>query len=228
MSNIMMIVFTRSRLLAAILVVLRPFLSCKNSFYLRIDSLREKRCARVYGILRLPPGNRNGGPSTGTVNRRPKLTHRDGSRIPYVWRILESLAQEPTTRAKDRRSNGAPFRRTYTVPSRAVDGVMKAVPKMLVLSAALALWFTSKPVPPLSVFASPAKEKRQDGSAAIDAGRRAHEASDYAGAIQALLAAAANDPRNPEIDLLLAKSYYESQQPDAAITRAEKAVALNP
>ena len=109
-----------------------------------------------------------------------------------------------------------------------MNGEMKAVPKMLFLSAALALWFASKPVPPLSVFASPAKEKRQDGSAAIDAGRRAYEASDYTGAIQALLAAAANDPRNPEIDLLLAKSYYESQQPDAAITRAEKAVALNP
>ena len=65
---------------------------------------------------------------------------------------------------------------------------------MLVLPAALALWFTSKPAPPLSAFASPAKEKHQDGSAAVDAGRRAYEASDYTRAIQALLAAGAKPP----------------------------------
>src|SRR6202030_466568 len=56
----------------------------------------------------------------------------------------------------------------------------------------------------------------------------AYEASDYAKAAQLLQAAAAQDPRNGEILLLLAKTYYETQQHDAAIVSAEKAVALDP
>ncbi len=62
----------------------------------------------------------------------------------------------------------------------------------------------------------------------LEAGRRAFEASDYAKAIQALQAAAAKDPRNGDVHLLLAKSYLEMEQLDAAIRSAEKAVAIDP
>ena len=62
----------------------------------------------------------------------------------------------------------------------------------------------------------------------LHAAYEAYEASDYAKAAQLLQAAAAQDPRNGEILLLLAKTYYETQQHDAAIVSAEKAVALDP
>lgn len=62
----------------------------------------------------------------------------------------------------------------------------------------------------------------------FDAGRFAYEASDYVRAIQSLQAAAAKDPKNGDIELLLAKSYLELQEHDAAIRSAEKAVGLNP
>src|SRR5260370_10119226 len=62
----------------------------------------------------------------------------------------------------------------------------------------------------------------------LEAGRRAYEASDYAKAIQALQAAAAKDPQNGEVQLLLAKSYLELQEYDPAIKSAEKAVAIDP
>src|SRR5882672_3989249 len=62
----------------------------------------------------------------------------------------------------------------------------------------------------------------------LEAGRRAYEASDYAKAIQALQAAAAKDPQNAEIHLLLAKSYLEMEQRDAAVKSAERAVAIDP
>jgi len=56
----------------------------------------------------------------------------------------------------------------------------------------------------------------------------AYEAGDYTKAAQLLQAAAAQNPRDSEIQLFLAKTYYESQQHDAAITSAERAVALDP
>ena len=56
----------------------------------------------------------------------------------------------------------------------------------------------------------------------------AYEASDYGKAAQLLQAAAAQNPRDGEIQLFLTKTYYESQQHDAAIATAEKAVALDP
>jgi tetratricopeptide (TPR) repeat protein len=65
-------------------------------------------------------------------------------------------------------------------------------------------------------------------AASLEAGYQAYEASDYAKAAQLLKRAAEQNPRDPEIDLLLAKTYHESQQHDAAITSAEKAVALDP
>jgi tetratricopeptide (TPR) repeat protein len=62
----------------------------------------------------------------------------------------------------------------------------------------------------------------------LKAAHAAYDAGDYPKAAQLLLNAAALSPRDGEIDLLLAKTYYESQQHDAAIASAEKAVALDP
>jgi tetratricopeptide (TPR) repeat protein len=67
---------------------------------------------------------------------------------------------------------------------------------------------------------------RNDGS--LEEARRAYEASDYPKAIEVLQEAAARDPKNGDIQLLLAKSYLELQQHDAAIRSAEKAVELDP
>jgi tetratricopeptide (TPR) repeat protein len=63
---------------------------------------------------------------------------------------------------------------------------------------------------------------------ALEEGRRAYEASDFAEAIRLLQAAAARDPQNGDVQLLLAKSYLELQEHDAAIKSAEKAVAIAP
>ncbi|HEY2820966.1 MAG TPA: tetratricopeptide repeat protein [Candidatus Acidoferrum sp.] len=63
---------------------------------------------------------------------------------------------------------------------------------------------------------------------AIESARQAYEVSDYPKAVQLLQEAATKDPENPEIFLLLAKSYNELQQHDQAIASAEKAVALAP
>jgi tetratricopeptide (TPR) repeat protein len=76
-----------------------------------------------------------------------------------------------------------------------------------------------------TAFAATNKLKQD---ADLDAGRRAFEASDYAKAIQLLQAAGAKDPKNGDIELLLAKSYLELQERDAAIRSAEKAVGLDP
>ena len=62
----------------------------------------------------------------------------------------------------------------------------------------------------------------------LDEARRAFEASDYSKAIQLLQATAAKEPTNGDIQLLLAKSYLELQEHDAAIRSAEKAVSLDP
>ena len=62
----------------------------------------------------------------------------------------------------------------------------------------------------------------------VEAGRRAYEASDYAKAIQALQAAAARNPQNGDVQLLLTKSYMEMEQWDAAVKSAERGVAIDP
>ena len=64
--------------------------------------------------------------------------------------------------------------------------------------------------------------------ALLEAARRAYEASEYPKAVEVLQEAAAKDPKNGEIQLLLAKSYLELQQHDAAIRSAEKAVEIDP
>src|SRR5256886_8924994 len=66
---------------------------------------------------------------------------------------------------------------------------------------------------------------KQDAS--LEAGRYAYESSEYVKAVQALQAAAAKDPQNADVQLLLAKSYLELQQHDAAIKSAERAVAID-
>src|SRR5215467_5104923 len=75
-----------------------------------------------------------------------------------------------------------------------------------------------------ATFAAP--NVKQDAS--LDEARQAFEASEYTKAIQALQKAAAQEPNNGDIQLLLAKSYLELQEHDAAIRSAEKAVALDP
>jgi len=61
-----------------------------------------------------------------------------------------------------------------------------------------------------------------------EAARQAYEKSDYARAVQELQRAAAREPQNGEIQLLLTKSYIELQEYDAAISSAEKAIAIDP
>jgi len=61
-----------------------------------------------------------------------------------------------------------------------------------------------------------------------EAARQAYEKSDYSKAVQELLSAAAKEPQNGEIQLLLTKAYIELQEYDAAISSAEKAIAINP
>jgi tetratricopeptide (TPR) repeat protein len=63
---------------------------------------------------------------------------------------------------------------------------------------------------------------------AMEAGRRAYEKSDYPKAVQELRAAATQEPRNGEIQLLLTKSYLELGQNDAAIASAQRAVGIDP
>jgi tetratricopeptide (TPR) repeat protein len=64
--------------------------------------------------------------------------------------------------------------------------------------------------------------------APLEGAREAYESSNYERAVQILQAAAAKDSENAEVQLLLAMTYYELQQHDAAIAGAEKAVALEP
>jgi len=61
-----------------------------------------------------------------------------------------------------------------------------------------------------------------------EAARQAYEKSEYAKAVEELQAAAAREPQNGDIQLLLTKSYIELQEYDAAISSAEKAIAIDP
>src|SRR5580704_5561852 len=65
-------------------------------------------------------------------------------------------------------------------------------------------------------------------SDALEAARRAYESSDYSKAVLELQAAAEKETQNGEVQLLLTKSYLELQERDAAITSAERAVAIDP
>lgn len=61
-----------------------------------------------------------------------------------------------------------------------------------------------------------------------EAARQAYDASNYREAVQELQAAAAKDPKNGDVQLLLTKCYLELQEHDAAINSAERAVAIDP
>jgi|SRR5271157_1789299 len=62
----------------------------------------------------------------------------------------------------------------------------------------------------------------------LQAGRKAYERTDYEGAIAILNAAAANEPSNGEIQLLLTKAYLGAEQFNAAVKSGERAVTLDP
>lgn len=70
-----------------------------------------------------------------------------------------------------------------------------------------------------------AEVRRND---AFTAGLQAFEACEYSKAAELLRQAAENAPQNGDIHLLLAQTYYESEQRDAAVASAERAVALDP
>jgi tetratricopeptide (TPR) repeat protein len=61
-----------------------------------------------------------------------------------------------------------------------------------------------------------------------EAARQAYEVSDYRKAVLELQAAAAREPQNGDIQLLLTKCFLELQDHDAAIRSAEQAVAIDP
>ena len=63
---------------------------------------------------------------------------------------------------------------------------------------------------------------------ALDSAQQAYESSDYPKAVQLLQAAVEQNPRDAQVHLFLAKTYFELQQHDAAIASAERAVALDP
>jgi tetratricopeptide (TPR) repeat protein len=62
----------------------------------------------------------------------------------------------------------------------------------------------------------------------LDSARRAYEKGDYHKAIEILKSAAGKEPGNGDVQLLLTKSYLESDQYDNAVSSGEKAVAINP
>jgi tetratricopeptide (TPR) repeat protein len=62
----------------------------------------------------------------------------------------------------------------------------------------------------------------------LDAAKAAYEKGDYAKAISILQGEAAKDPQKGDVQVLLAKSYLETKQIDAAVSAAEKAVAIAP
>jgi tetratricopeptide (TPR) repeat protein len=63
---------------------------------------------------------------------------------------------------------------------------------------------------------------------ALESGRRAYDASQYSKAVEILQPAAVSDAQNGEIHLLLAKTYSELHEHDAAIASAERAVSADP
>jgi tetratricopeptide (TPR) repeat protein len=62
----------------------------------------------------------------------------------------------------------------------------------------------------------------------LDRAKAAFEKGEYAQATDILQSAAAGEPNNGDLYVLLARSYLELNQYDAAVNSAEKAVAINP
>lgn len=74
--------------------------------------------------------------------------------------------------------------------------------------------------------ADPAPDSRPDE--ALQTARQAYDAGEYDRATRILRQASSQNPGDAGLQLLLAKSYYEAQQQDAAIVAAERAVAIEP
>src|SRR3984893_18950337 len=106
-----------------------------------------------------------------------------------------------------------------STPMRATS-VAEVKPINIVLFAALLL------AAPLLSFRALADGMRREDN--LKAAKEAFDASDYSKAATLLQQAAAQNPRDAEIQFLLVKTYYESQQHDAAVASAEKAVAIDP
>ncbi len=85
-------------------------------------------------------------------------------------------------------------------------------------------------IPALVLFLLPAAAApSQSGTAAaLESARAAYDAGQFTRVVELLRAAAAANPQEPEIQLLLAKSYMELSEFDAAIQSAERAVHLTP
>src|SRR4029077_9401863 len=62
---------------------------------------------------------------------------------------------------------------------------------------------------------------------AFEAALRAYIQGDYPKTVQILQSASEAEPRNGEIHLLLAKTYYQMEEWDRAITSGERAVATD-
>lgn len=67
-----------------------------------------------------------------------------------------------------------------------------------------------------------------NSSEALEAALRAYTVGDYPKAVQILQTASQAEPKNAEIHLLLAKTFYEMEERDRAVASAERAVALDP
>ena len=74
----------------------------------------------------------------------------------------------------------------------------------------------------ISAFALRAQEN------SLEAGRAAFEKGEYPRAVEILKAVAAKDPSSDDAQFFLARCYLELHQTDAAVSSAEKAVAINP
>src|SRR5260221_3469822 len=86
-------------------------------------------------------------------------------------------------------------------------------------------FFAALLLPPFLANARAADDLRDDS---LQAAHEAYAASYYSRAAQLLKQAAEQRPRDAEIQWFVAKQYYESEQHNAAIASAEKAVALDP
>jgi tetratricopeptide (TPR) repeat protein len=78
----------------------------------------------------------------------------------------------------------------------------------------------------LCLFVATARLAAQESS--LQQAKRAFDRGDFTKTIEILKDAAAKEPSNGDIQLLLAKSYLETKQYDNAVRCAEKAVAANP
>lgn len=98
------------------------------------------------------------------------------------------------------------------------------------VSIRLPFYVAALTVAPFCVFAGSVRASSSipHPADAIETARHCYEISDYPKAVQLLQEAAVKEPKNPEIFLLLTKSFNELQQHDQAIASAEKAVSIDP